>query len=129
MSRNFTQAGRRLSFLATRAHSAGDLVWFNGFFGVVQDDVASGALGTLILEGVWKLGNPREGLVVQGAKIYAPATTVVAAGSQASSLSVAPSSAASNPTTWTPIGRAIATSPASSATSTINVQLFNPNAY
>lgn len=121
MSRNFVHAGRRLKFIAGAAYKAGDLVYNNGFFGVVQDDVASGATGTLILDGVWDLKNLREGSIVMGAKIYAPATVI------ATSLTVSPSSAASNPTTWTPVGRAIATSPASSATASVKVKLFDNN--
>jgi predicted RecA/RadA family phage recombinase len=55
MAKNFVHAGRRLRVLFSAAHLAGDLVFEKGFYGVVQDDVASGKFGTLILEGVWEL--------------------------------------------------------------------------
>lgn len=61
MARTFVQAGRRRDFTPTLVHRAGDLVFAEGFFGVVQDDaaVASGSDVArplpVIMEGVWDL--------------------------------------------------------------------------
>lgn len=119
MSRNFVHAARRLTFTATSAHTAGDLVYHKGFYGVVQDDIASGAVGTLILEGAWALARVPS-TVAMGAVLAAPATEI------ATSLPLgAASPTLGNVATagWNPVGRAIATGNATVA----KLQLFNPN--
>jgi predicted RecA/RadA family phage recombinase len=118
VSKNFVGAGRRLSVIMGSTHLAGDLVYEKGFFGVVQDNVATaGALGALILDGEWNLsrlvGNTAP--VPMGAKIYAPATLL------ATSLPVAPIASVGG--SWAAIGRLAATSNASQA----KVILFHPN--
>lgn len=61
MARTFVQAGRRRDFTPTLANSAGDLVYAEGHFGVIQDDavLASGSDVArplpVIMEGVWDL--------------------------------------------------------------------------
>lgn len=122
MSKNFVHAGRRLNIRATVAHTAGDLVYEKGFYGVVQDDVAVGDLFALILEGVWALPRLVGGANVEmGTKVYAFPTT----GATSLIIAPGPSAGASAGLGWNPIGRLIATSNASQA----QVQLFNPNEY
>lgn len=124
MSKGLVSAGRRRTFTAGAAHAAGDLVYQLGFFGVVQDAVASGALGVLVLDaGVQALKNVLGSNLNPGTKVYAMATEV------ASTLQVVPEG--SQPTTGTAkaIGRVWATSPASSATATVKVAMFHVNAY
>lgn len=124
MSRTFVHAGRRRAFTDPVGHKAGDLAYHQGFFGVVQDDVASGALGTLVLDaGVQELKNVYGSNINPGTKIWAWATQIP------STLQLFP--AASVPTTvnMAPVGRAWATSPASSPTATLKVALFHPNEY
>lgn len=61
MARTFVQAGRRRDFTPTLAHKAGDLVFAEGFIGVVQDDAVIADTSDVarplpvILEGVWDL--------------------------------------------------------------------------
>jgi len=120
MSRNFVHRGARLGMvIMTVAHKAGELVYEKGFYGVVQDDVAAGAKGTLLMEGVWLL--PRvASTLAQGVKLHAPATEI------ATSLPLIAAATNGQATTgWNPVGRVIATGNASVA----RVQLFNPNAY
>lgn len=122
MSRTFIAAGRRRAFTPTVAYAAGDLVYHQGFFGVVQDDVAANTLGTLILDaGVQELKNVFGSNINPGTKIYAAPSVI------ATSLLLYP--AASVPSGGIQIGRAWATSPASSATATLKVAFFHPNAY
>src|SRR4051812_3282372 len=81
MAGNFVHRGRRLTVPFTTAHTAGDLVTVGasgaaggGFFGVVQDNVAAGAVGTLILEGVWNLKRAPSTVAAFGTILAAPAT-------------------------------------------------------
>ena len=119
MSRNYVSAGRRLSMASPVAHKAGDLVFYHGFFGWLQDDVASGALVALILEGEVTYDNPKflVSRLLPGTKMYADPTIVP------TTLTVYPQ--ASAPTTAYPIGRLTATS----ATASGKMILFDDNAY
>ena len=118
MAGNAVHAGRRLRMLFAVAHKAGDLVYAKGFYGVVQDDVAAGKYGTLILEGAWLL--PRvAATLAQGTVVAAPASEIATSlplGAVASMGVVASAG-------WNPVGRVIATGNGSLA----KVQLFNPN--
>jgi predicted RecA/RadA family phage recombinase len=121
MSTTAVQQGDRLTFVATTAHAAGDLVHYNGFYGHVQDDIAAGELGMMILDRVWKFANVPSTLA-QGAVVAAPATE------QATTLPIlawagATSGLVANATTgWNAIGRVWETGNASMAA----IQLFNP---
>lgn len=120
MAKNFIHRGGRLNrVLFTVAHRAGELVYEKGFYGVVQDDVAAGGYGTLILEGVWTLSRVPATLS-QGAKVFAPATEVATSLPLISAATIGVASAGHNA-----IGRAIATGNATVA----RIQLFNPNNY
>lgn len=121
MGRVLVHAGRRRQFTATVNLKAGDLVYTQGFYGYLDDDVDSGRLGTLIMEGVAQLKNVFGSNLNPGTKVFAAPTV------QATTLLIYP--AASIPSGANPIGRVWATSPASSASATVKVQLFNPNAY
>ena len=122
MSRTFVSAGRRKAFTPTVAYKAGDLAYFQGFFGVIQDDVAAGALGTLILDaGVQELKNVFGSNINPGTKVSAAPSVV------ATTHTIYPP--ASVPAGGIAIGRVWATSPASSASATIKVLLFHPNEY
>jgi len=119
MSRTFVHAGRRRTFTPSVINAAGDLIFQQGFFGVLQDNAVVGRLNHMILEGVHELKN------VYGSNIN-PGVLVSAAPSVfASTHTIYP--APSVPASGRVIGRVWATSPASSATATIKVQLFNPN--
>lgn len=113
MSTNKVQVDGRLTLTATTAHTAGDLVWCDGYFGVVQDDVAAGDLFTLICEDVWRL--PRTPSTVRrGAILAAPATE------QATTLPLLvwtthPSLNSVATTGWYPIGKSTATGNATTA--------------
>lgn len=122
MSKGFVNAGRRRSFTPSVAYKAGDLAYHQGFYGIVQDDVAAGELGVLVLDaGVQELKN------IFGSNIP-PGTTVYAAPSvMATSLLVYP--AASFPSGANPIGRVWATTTASLATAVAKVAMFHPNQY
>lgn len=84
MARTFVQPGRRLQFTPTLLHRAGHLAFYQGFYGVSQDDaVFTPSGGTvaardhmLILDGVWDL--PRNGFDASawpmGRKVYANPT-------------------------------------------------------
>jgi predicted RecA/RadA family phage recombinase len=120
MAKNFVHRGARLNrVLFTVAHRAGELVYEKGFYGVVQDDVAAGGFGTLLLEGVWTLSRV-PATVAMGAKLHAPATEIA---TSLPLISAATNGAAS--AGYAAIGRAIATGNATVA----RVQLFNPNNY
>lgn len=121
MSRTRVHAGRRRTFTPTVINAAGDLVYQNGFFGVVQDTTRVGALAHMILEEVHELKNVFGSNIAAGTKVSAAPSVF------ASSLLIYP--AASVPAGGIAFGRVWATSPASSATATIKVQLFNPNQY
>lgn len=117
MATTFVHAGRRKQVVSAQLHKSGDFVYYDGFFGVVQDDVKTvGDLLTIILEGVWELkrgaahvvGNP-------GVRFYAYPTT------QATTLQLWASFASGA----LPIGRSWVTT----ATGTAKIQLANPNAY
>jgi len=113
MSKSFVGAGRRLSIRAAVVHTAGDLVYEKGFFGVVQDNVAVGDLFALIGDGEWNLARLVGGAapVAMGAVIYAFPTL------SSTGLLMAPvaSAGASAGIGWTAIGRLAATSNASQA--------------
>lgn len=121
MSSNAVHSGERIQLTATAAHSAGDLVYQAGFYGVVQDDVASGDLYTLILTGVWRLNNVPS-TVAQGKIVAAPAT-VMATTLEVLGWTTHPSLNSAATAGWNPIGRTIETGTATTA----KVQLFNPN--
>jgi predicted RecA/RadA family phage recombinase len=112
MSGNFVHRGRRLRVLFTTAHSAGDLVYAKGFYGVVQDSIVAGTYGTLILDGVWNLKSPVSTLAM-GTRVTAPAQE------QATSLQIAGGAT----TGYNAIGRVIATGTATTA----KVLLGHPN--
>jgi hypothetical protein len=117
MSLHEVAAGRRLQVTSAQLHKAGDLVYYMGYYGTVQDDVkVVGDLMTIIMEGVWNLkwGNGAVG-TPPGTKVYAYPTT------QATTLQVFGSAASGA----NPVGRMWA----SSATGYVKTQLFNPNAY
>lgn len=119
MARTYVHRGARLgSVIFTVAHKAGELVYEKGFYGVVQDDVAAGAKGTLLLEGAWLLSRV-PATVAQGAKLFAPATEIATSLPLISAATIGVASAGHNA-----IGRVIATGNATVA----KVQLFNPNA-
>jgi predicted RecA/RadA family phage recombinase len=121
MSRTFVHAGRRRTFTPTVINAAGDLVYQNGFFGVVQDTTRVGVPAMMVLEGVHELKNVYGSNLNPGVKVSA-APSVVAT---TETIWPAPSVAAGG----VAFGRVWATSPASSATATVKVQLFNPNQY
>lgn len=123
MSRNIVSAGRRLNILsAPVAHAAGDLIFYNGFYGVAQDDWIVGRSAVLILDaGEVRLKNIFGSTLAMGVKVYA------APSAHASTLLVYP--AISIPSGANPVGRITATGGASLATATLKVALFHPNAY
>jgi len=98
------------------ARKAGNLCYEKGFFGVVQDDVASGDYGTLLLDGAWELSNKLStDLWAMGSKVYASAT--------AGATSIALTPPASIASGAIAIGRSIATANAS----VVRVLMFHPN--
>lgn len=123
MATTFVQAGRRYVFTATAAHAAGDLVFYEGFYGVVQDNVASGAKGVMILEGVWDLKNTYGGPFNPGNKVYAVPAVTATTGRIYFNAASLPASAVAIGRVW---GVTVA---ASAATAVARVQLFNPNNY
>ena len=73
MASNRVHGGDRVKVTASADHSAGDLVYEAGFYGIAQDDVSSGDIFALILDGVWNL--PRvPSTLSQGLVVAAPAT-------------------------------------------------------
>lgn len=127
MSGNFVHAGHRKTITAATAHLAGDLIWQDGFYGVVQDNVAAGDKCTLILDGIWVL--PRvASTVAAGTLMAAPATEqatglpILAHGAAAAASGVIPGPAT---TGWFPFGKTLATGNATVA----KIQLLNPNPY
>ena len=121
MSAHGVHSGERIKVTATAAHSAGDLVYEGGFYGTVQDDVASGDLFTLILNKVWNFKNVPSTLPM-GRIVAAPAT-VMATTLQVLSWTTHPSLNSHATAGWSPIGRTIETGTATTA----KIQLFNPN--
>lgn len=123
MSRTFVSAGKRLNILsAPIAHSAGDLIYFEGFYGVCQDDWKVGKPCVLILDaGEQKLTNIFGSTLPRGTKMFAAPSAI------ATSLLLYP--VASVPSGANAVGRVTATGIASSATATLKVALFHPNAY
>lgn len=130
MARTFVQAGRRRDFVPVHLHKAGDLVWKDGYYGVMQDDAAfpsgSGADATVadrpvvqILDGVWDLkGNLFDAsLINAGKKIYSVPIN------QATTLQLF-HNAASLAASAVAIGRAWATVPAGA--SLVRTVLFGP---
>lgn len=124
MSRNFVQAGRRYQFTnGASARQAGDLVYVDGLYGVLQDDVAANAKGVIILEGVWDLKNIYGGPFAPGRIVYAAPTGIATSlllYLPATGLSSVPSGAQPVGRIW---GQTVA---ASAATAVARVQLFNP---
>ena len=131
MAKTFVHAGRRRSFVPTFAHKAGDLVFKDGFYGVLQDDAAwpsgTGAAASIpdrpvvqILDGVWDLKNNvfDASLINAGAKIYAYPTY------GATTLLIF-KNAASLPANAVAIGRAWATA-AAGASPYLRAVLFGP---
>jgi hypothetical protein len=118
MSTHRVHAAERLTLRATTDHTAGDLVWCKGWYGTVQDNVRSGDLFSLILNGAWNFKRVG-GVTKNGALMAAPATE------QATSLPLGLSGATIGVSTtgWFPVGRLIATSTATTG----KMQLFNPN--
>jgi predicted RecA/RadA family phage recombinase len=109
----------RLRILCAAAHTAGDLVFEKGFYGVVQDDVEAGAWATVILEGVWEF--PRTPTTVaMGAKLHAPATAMATTLPLISAATNGQATAG-----WNPVGRTTATGSATAA----KVRFFRDNAY
>lgn len=124
MSRTFISAGRRLNVLsAPIAHSAGDLLYHNGFYGVAQDDWIVGRPAVLVMEaGEQSLKNIFGSTFAMGTKVFALPTAM------ATSLLIYP--AVSAPSGFAnPIGRVTATGGASSATAVLRIGMFHPNAY
>lgn len=122
MSRTAVNAGRRMTITADRTMTAGDFIFFQGFFGTVDDDAVSGELVSLILDGgVRILKNIFGSTIARGTTIYAYASNV----NSGTTVQLFP--AASAPTTAVIVGRAWATGVASSATATLKVALFHPN--
>ena len=115
MSNTAVHKGDRLQVTFTVAHKAGDLVYEKGFYGTVEDDVAAGALGYIIL-GEIHIFRRMPATTAMGTKVYAPATA------QATTL---PLIAAAS-TGHNAVGRTAATANASGIGW---VQLFNPNNY
>lgn len=123
MSRSFVSAGKRLNVLsAPIAHAAGELVYHNGFYGVTQDAWVVGSPAVLIMDaGEQKLTNIFGHQLAQGTKMFAAPSAI------ATSLLLYP--AGSTPSGANAVGRVTATGVASSATATLRVALFHPNAY
>jgi hypothetical protein len=121
MSKNYISAGRRIQITGEVAHKAGDLIFYKGFFGWLQDDNAVGELGVLILEGEVSYTNPafKIGLLAMGTKISAAPTA------DATTLKLYSGGwvAGSIPSGVVPIGRVSATS----ATATGQLILFGDN--
>lgn len=115
MARNAVHAGVRLRLLFAAAHKAGDLVYCQGHYGIVQDNVAAGTYGTLILNRAWVLARTPANNTNPGTKLYAPATEI------ATTLPLA----AGATTGYNPVARAIATGNAS----VVKAVLFHPNQY
>lgn len=113
MSRNFVHRNERTRILFATAHTAGDLVYCKGFYGVVQDDVTAGSWGVLLHQDVWELART-PATVAMGTKLYAPATEI------ATSLLLSATTTGGNP-----VGRVTATGNATVA----RVRLFGDNAY
>lgn len=68
--------GDRLRLKFSVAHSAGDLAYEKGFFGWVQDDVAAGDYGVLLVDGgVYELART-PATVAAGVKLYAAPSAV-----------------------------------------------------
>jgi predicted RecA/RadA family phage recombinase len=123
MSTHAVNAGRRMSIVADRAIAAGDLIYFQGFYGTADDDAAVGDLVALILDGgVRDFKNIFGGTIPRGTKVFAAPTTA-----PATTLKLYP--AASVPSGANPVGRVWATGVASAATATLRVALFHPNSY
>lgn len=87
MARTFVNAGRRRQFTPLLSHKSGDLVYKDGFYGVMQDDAAfpsgTGAAASVadrpvvqILDGVWDLkANAFDASAIgPGVKVYAQPT-------------------------------------------------------
>ena len=113
--------------VASVAHLAGDLVWEDGFYGTVEDDVAAGDAFTLLLDPSVNL--PRvPSTVAAGTVMAAPATAdattlpLLAYAAAEAASGVLPGGATAG---WFPIGKTIATGTATTAV----IQLFNPNPF
>lgn len=109
-----------IKLVATTAHRAGDLVYANGFYGLVEDAVVAGDLMTVRLQVTVNL--PRvPSTLSQGIRVAAPATemaTTLPIGIQGATIGAATAG-------WHIFGRTIATGTATTA----KIQLFNPNQF
>lgn len=123
MSRTFVSSGKRLNVLsAPVTHAAGDLIYFEGFYGIAQDNWVVGRPAVLILDaGEQQLKNIYGGTLARGTKMFAAPSAI------ATSLLLYP--APSVPSGGNAVGRVTATGVASLATATLRVALFHPNAY
>lgn len=107
MATNRVHAGKRIRVLFAAAHAGGSLVYEKGFYGIVEESVAAGEYGYMILGDVWLL--PRvPSTLAMGTLVAAPATA------QATWLPLLaytnhPSLNVQATTGWAPIGKAIAT--------------------
>lgn len=114
MATNSVHAGDRIEIVSFgAAHKAGDLVYEQGWYGVVEEDVAAGKRGYIIPGRVWLLPRVPSSNLAAGTAIYAFPTTsstglLLAAGAT---------------TGYNKIGRTIATGNASVAP----VLLGHPN--
>lgn len=120
MASNRVHGGERIKVIASANHTAGDLVFERGFFGVVQDNCLTGELITLILNGVWRL--PRVPATLPMGRVVSAEATISATSLVILSWTgsaTAPAATAG----WNPIGRTIETGTATTA----KIQLFNPN--
>jgi len=103
----------RLRILFSVAHVAGQFVYEKGWYGWVQDDVAAGAWGTLIVDNVVEVTNVAA-TVAMGTKLYAPPTAI------ATSLPLGAATAG-----WNPVGRTTATGNATA----VRLRQFSDEAY
>jgi predicted RecA/RadA family phage recombinase len=99
MATNHVHAGKRVRVLFDSAHTSGDLIFVKGHIGIVEETVANGDWGYIILGDAWLLpGVPAT--VAMGVVLGAPPTV------QATRLPLLAYAAGSS---WVPVGRTIAT--------------------
>lgn len=114
MATNSVHAGDRIEIVSFGSdHKAGDLVYEQGWYGIVEDDVKAGRRGYIIPGRVWILPRVPAATLAAGTAIYAYPTTsstglLLAAGAT---------------TGYNKIGRTIATGNATTAP----VLLGHPN--
>lgn len=68
------QDGRTMQYVSSGGNSAGDVIEFTEAIGVVLDDIAAGATGTLIMLGVVELVKETGVVFTQGDMLYWDAT-------------------------------------------------------